>query len=166
MRKILTYPFVFVLAALVFYIGAGVNVVSYCCDNCKSIGIDAVLVNNCCSHNETNSESRDHSKHACNHDSDCDDLTSHSDNHSDKYSDNHSDKKCCILERVSFDWDLHHDAKPVANLSTLVLDLVSDCSDDFLFLRFPVISMVGVLPNAPPLFSARDYLAFISVLLI
>ncbi len=37
------------LAALIFYGGAGVNLVTYCCDDCFKAGIQAVMSESCCS---------------------------------------------------------------------------------------------------------------------
>jgi hypothetical protein len=154
MRKIFTYPLVIVTAALVFYIGAGVNVVSCCCDACKSIGIEAVMAGDCCSREETETDA------CCSHEAEspesgCSDIPGH------------SDKSCCGLERVSFDWNSQNDAKPVVSLAPVAIDLVSGCPDDFLFLHFSLTGNIeGVRPNAPPPFSPRDYLSFLAVLLI
>ena len=48
MKNALTYLFVVFLAALVFYGGAGVNLVTYCCTDCSSEGVTALLESKCC----------------------------------------------------------------------------------------------------------------------
>lgn len=47
MKKATTYLFVFILAALVFYGGAGVNIISYCCSDCRTEGAEVLLDNVC-----------------------------------------------------------------------------------------------------------------------
>ena len=48
MKKIVTYLFIVFLATLVFYGGAGVNLVTYCCGDCRMEGVTVLLENKCC----------------------------------------------------------------------------------------------------------------------
>ena len=48
MKKTVTYLFIVFLAALVFYGGAGVSLVTYCCGDCRTEGVTALLENKCC----------------------------------------------------------------------------------------------------------------------
>ena len=59
MKKVFTYFATFVTAALVFYGGAGVNLVSYCCNLCRMEGIEAVAGDKCCDIHH-----HDHSDHS------------------------------------------------------------------------------------------------------
>ena len=48
MKKTVTYLFIVFLATLVFYGGAGVSLVTYCCGDCQTEGVTALLENKCC----------------------------------------------------------------------------------------------------------------------
>lgn len=48
MKKIFTHILSVLMAVLVFYGGAGVNIISYCCGDCRSAGIEALLKDKCC----------------------------------------------------------------------------------------------------------------------
>lgn len=48
MKKSVTYLFVVFLATLVFYGGAGVSLVTYCCGDCQTEGVAALVENKCC----------------------------------------------------------------------------------------------------------------------
>ena len=43
MRRFATSLFLVILASLIFYGGAGVNFVSYCCGVCEKEGVEALL---------------------------------------------------------------------------------------------------------------------------
>ena len=47
MKKTVTFLFIVFLAALVFYGGAGVSLVTYCCGDCRTEGVTALLENKC-----------------------------------------------------------------------------------------------------------------------
>lgn len=65
MKKSVTYLFIVFLATLVFYGGAGVSLVTYCCGDCRTEGVTVLLENKCC-------EIHEHSHHANGGDSCCD----------------------------------------------------------------------------------------------
>ena len=48
MRRFATSLFLVILASLIFYGGAGVNFVSYCCGVCEKEGVEALLAAKCC----------------------------------------------------------------------------------------------------------------------
>ena len=48
MKKTVTYLFIVFLASLIFYGGAGVNFVTYCCNDCRTEGVAVLLNDNCC----------------------------------------------------------------------------------------------------------------------
>lgn len=48
MKQFLKYTMISLLAGLIFYGGAGVNWVTYCCDDCFEIGIQAAVSESCC----------------------------------------------------------------------------------------------------------------------
>lgn len=48
MRRFATSLFLVILASLIFYGGAGVNFVSYCCGVCEKEGVEALLEAKCC----------------------------------------------------------------------------------------------------------------------
>ena len=47
MKKTVTYLFIVFLASLIFYGGAGVNFVTYCCNDCRTEGVAVLLNDNC-----------------------------------------------------------------------------------------------------------------------
>ena len=48
MKKAVTYLFIVFLASLIFYGGAGVNFITYCCGDCRTEGVAVLLNDNCC----------------------------------------------------------------------------------------------------------------------
>ena len=58
MKKVLTYLVMILMTVLVFYGGAGINLISYCCNICRMEGIAAVINDKCCDIHH-----HDHSKH-------------------------------------------------------------------------------------------------------
>lgn len=48
MRRFATSLFLVILASLIFYGGAGVNFVSYCCGACEEEGVEVLLKASCC----------------------------------------------------------------------------------------------------------------------
>ena len=49
MKQLLKYTLISLLAGLIFYGGAGVNWVTYCCNECSKVGIRAAVSESCCS---------------------------------------------------------------------------------------------------------------------
>lgn len=48
MKKFLSISLVFLLAIVITYAGSGINVYSFCCDDCYSFGVEAIASNRCC----------------------------------------------------------------------------------------------------------------------
>ncbi|MCD7931824.1 MAG: hypothetical protein LUH15_10950 [Tannerellaceae bacterium] len=99
MKNAVKYLFTFILAALIFYGGAGINLVSYCCGDCRSAGVEVVLNEKCC-------EIHDHDHQPTHqHHTDC----SHT-HHSPDVNHTRSgiaiqEENCCDLQRLDFEWD-------------------------------------------------------------
>lgn len=87
------------LSALIFYGGAGVNFISYCCNECRSAGVEAVVSEACCDIHEHQHGGCD--SHSCGTD-------------------------CCTLERIDFDWE--RAVGPVFKLQPTVMALLSACT--------------------------------------
>ena len=83
MKKTVTYLFIVFLASLIFYGGAGVNFVTYCCNDCRTEGVAVLLNDNCC---EVHG-------HGC-----CDTTTEEA-----SCSSGCCEDDCCDLERISFE---------------------------------------------------------------
>lgn len=71
MKKFLSISLVFLLAFVITYAGSGINAYSFCCDDCHSLGAEAVASNMCCDmhhHSETPSDNDtcDNSHDKCN----------------------------------------------------------------------------------------------------
>lgn len=169
MKKISTYFLTLCMATLVFYGGAGVNIISYCCGDCRSAGIEALIHNKCCEihqHNHKHHTAHNHhsEKASCNHTTQncCD--TNH---HSCKSCSNHSSGSCCSMERIDFDWNTQNTAEQEIDLSPIVFDLLSNELFIYSNTLLPFISEANtVMPNGPPLACPRDYLSILTVLLI
>ena len=172
MKKVLTYLVTSMMAASVFYGGAGINMISYCCNVCRSVGIDAVTNGKCCDIHH-----HDHSgRYIAHHASVC------CENTCDKHVENHpvvavltgcnhhsefESTDCCNMKRISFDLFAQSLLKQEINLSPLLTDLFS--GDILTVSHLDNISIGEKLthaPHGPPTVLPRDYLSILTVLLI
>lgn len=144
MKRLFTYPFVILMAALVFYGGAGVNIASFCCQDCRSAGMEVLAGDMCCEiHGHTH-----------------DDISIES----AEGNISHTHKMCCSLERISFDWG--YEKVSIENPQPVVLDLLTDGLSDISVITLPIVSEItSVMPNGPPL-PPREYLSLLTTLLI
>ena len=158
MKKIFTHIFAIFMAVLVFYGGAGVNIISYCCKECRSAGIEALVSDKCCEiHNHSHSQANHKhtsSTSCCNH-------IAHAEESQ------HSSDDSCNIERIDFDWSSQNTDELEIDFSPNVHDLFSNN----LFSNSPAhLSLIcengTVMPNGPPLACPRDYLSILTVLLI
>jgi hypothetical protein len=187
MKKVFTYLVTFIMAALVFYGGAGINLISYCCNLCSMEGIEAVTNGKCCDihhHHHSDNHASHYDSYNCtahhaseshtnHHDSHC--CTSACDMHTDDdsandmhdcctFSDEHDSGNCCSLKRISFDWFANNLLKQEVDLSPVTMELFACC--------LPTISPIldteklAPEPHGPPIVLPRDYLSTLTVLLI
>lgn len=139
-----TYLFTLLMAFLVFYGGAGVNIVSFCCSECRSAGMEVLTGNKCCeihghSHDEVTIEAATAGI-------------------------SHSHEMCCNMHRISFDWD--YEKTSIESPQPLVVDLFADGLPDLSNIILPIVSEVtSVMPTGPPL-PPRVYLSLLTTLLI
>lgn len=141
MKRFVAYPLLVFLAALIFYGGAGVNFISYCCGDCEDEGIEVLVEDMCCDIHE----------HA--HDS----LPPHPSNLVHTHG--------CGIERVNFDWNSVH--MPTFILQPLVCDLFfSRISDISLVSSFEENKYLPSAATGPPIKCPRTYLSFLTTLLI
>lgn len=148
MKQTATYLFVIILALLVFYGGAGVNLVSYCCNDCETEGVEVLLDDKCC-------EIHEHS-HLANAPS----IMESADQLSVLMHDN-----CCDIERVNFDWS----RTPVQtlDLQPAVFDLFYN--NLFNLSLIPLLALTeksSVMANGPPVLCPHIYLSLLTTLLI
>lgn len=145
MKNAVTYLFIIFLATLIFYGGAGVNLVTYCCGDCRTEGVAVLLDDNCCEVHE----------HSC-----CDTTAETTACHSGCCEDD-----ACGLERVNFDWSSFN--SPSVVLQPAVTDLLS--------FAFPIASLLPVPSikeyntqdqDGPPIVCPRIYLNLLTTLLI
>lgn len=152
MKKAFTYFLVILMAALVFYGGAGVNVISFCCDDCRMAGVEVLVEDKCCEiHGHTHEGDHHHHHHHAAGES----LDSCLD---------HPYEKCCDLERVDFDWD---DVPVSINpLEPVSFSLLLTGLHDVLVIPLPLVREIStVMPTGPPL-CPREYLSLLTTLLI
>ena len=119
MKNAVTYLFIVFLASLIFYGGAGVNLITYCCGDCRTEGVAVLLNDTCCDVHEHNCCSTADEVSAC--DSGC------------------CEEDCCDMERISFDWSSSNN--PIVELQPAVTDLLSFAS--------PLASLVGLSACLP-----------------
>ena len=179
MKKTFINIFAVVMAVLVFYGGAGINVISYCCKECRSAGIEALIDDKCCeihhhNHDEAPAHAHKHSTAQCHHKTTV--PTNHEgDHHSDNS--NHASEKCCDsftdhsdrcnMERIDFDWSSQNTTESGIDISPNVYELFSNniFISSSAYLHF-TCEHNTVMPNGPPLGLPRDYLSLLTVLLI
>ena len=106
MKNAVTYLFIVFLASLIFYGGAGVNLITYCCGDCRTEGVVVLLNDTCCDVHEHSCCSTADEVSAC--DSGC------------------CEEDCCDMERISFDWSSSNN--PIVELQPAVTDLLSFAS--------------------------------------
>jgi hypothetical protein len=147
--KALKYLFAFGFAAYFLLVGAGYNVVSYCCPDCAKEGIEAVATRSCDAvHHHSHSKSYQHQ----NKDITCSDSNHHSD-------------RCHLLR-------LHIDTPSIQVLPNLLNNTISTTilffPSEILFILKPALAIQYAIP--PPYsrspFSGREIMALHSVLLI
>lgn len=134
------------MAALVFYGGAGVNVASFCCQDCRAEGVEILAGDRCCEvHGHTH-----HLEH---------ETVEHTNDSFD-----HSHEKCCHMSRISFDWG--SEKVSIDSPQPVTFDLLTDGSFDISVIPLPFVEeRTSVMPNGPPL-PPRVYLSLLTTLLI
>lgn len=147
------------MAALVFYGGAGINIIFYCCNQCRSEGIEALLKKDkCCEIPQADK----HAPHSCcakteQTDPDPEGCGIHC---TDQTSDN-----CCHIEHIRFDWSTQNTAELNIDLSPLTFLLRSEILD-ISTINFFAGETGAVMPKGPPPACPRDYLSRLTILLI
>lgn len=147
MKKKVTYLFILFLATLIFYGGAGVNLVTYCCGDCRSEGVAVLLETDCCEvhgheHGDASDELLTGMELSCG-----------------------TEDTCCDLERVSFDWNSV--GLLIVNLQPVVTDLMPFSISPLS--QFPLLAENKLFLNddeAPPIVCPRIYLSLLTTLLI
>jgi hypothetical protein len=146
MKKLFIYPVVILMAALVFCGGSGVNVASFCCDDCQSGGIEGIVEGFC-------SEVHHHDH----------DGTTHPKPDTDSVGDVH--EMCCTLSRVMFDWTTSN--APVFSPEPVVYDLtVMDLPEDLVVSGQILNCETQENSTGPPFPCPRSYLSLLTTLLI
>jgi len=189
MKKIVRNIMALMMAALVLYGGAGVNVVSYCCNDCRNAGIEALLTGKGCAiHNHQLNDEPDNNQHNTRANNNQHNAKANNNQHNAEPNNNpqkagdccHSTaavadndlncrlpEKCCKVELLTFDWNSQTTAKTAINI----------VPDVFCLLPYKVVNLADLtllftsevkasLLNPPPPVCPRDYLLTLAVLLI
>lgn len=145
MKKAVTYLFVVFLAALVFYGGAGVNLVTYCCGDCRTEGVTALLEDKCCEIHEHEHPATAGTDACC---------------HTE------SEDEGCDVERIYFDWNTIQSS--LQNLQPVVIDLASSVfSNTLSFVPDPFAKIYKEAEKEdPPILCPQIYLSLLTTLLI
>ena len=145
MKNAVTYLFIVFLATLIFYGGAGVNLITYCCGDCRTEGVAVLLNDNCCEVHEHSCCSTTDESSVC-HSGCCED-------------------ECCDLERVRFDWSSSNN--PIVELQPAVTGLLSFASPIASLVPVPSIKeYIAQDQDGPPVVCPRIYLNLLTTLLI
>ena len=148
MKRVCTYPIVIIMAALVILGGSGMNVVSFCCGDCQSAGIEGIVEGVCCEihghdHEDKNQPTSDMG------------FADKADAH----------ETCCFLAHVTFDWTNSEVSFSKQNL--VVYELIAVEMPDGLAYIFPVLEdSIYENSTGPPFLCPRSYLSFLTTLLI
>lgn len=145
MKNRVTYLFVVLLATLIFYGGAGVNLITYCCGDCRTEGVAVLLNDNCCEvheHDCCGTTPEPQAGHSC-----C------------------NDEDCCGIQRIDFEWSSSDN--PVVELQPAVMELLSYGSSLYSLTPYPSNNKYFASnQDSPPVVCPRIYLNMLSVLLI
>lgn len=139
-----------------FYGGAGINVISYCCNDCRSAGIEAIASHHhqccktqCCEkHEHNNQQHKILDEHACKSNID----RSHTD--------------CCGLERLQHDWSSASGSE--IDLEPVTIDLLfAELGNISILPVYTLEEISAIMHTGPPiLISPRVYLSLLTTLLI
>jgi hypothetical protein len=154
MKKIFIKLLAFLMVIPIFIGGAGMYIISYCCNDCEEAGIAALINDKCCDIHHHPHKTDQH-YHEVDENTVCDFCTIH------------TSGDCCSIERVSFDWNLHNAADDAIKLFPVSLDLFSN----FIYNLTSVIHTTAEKNNlnhlnGPPIVLPHDYLSVLTVLLI
>ena len=146
MRKVFLYLVVYLLSALIFYGGSGVNIASFCCGKCQSEGITGIVEGVCC-------EIHCHDNEVANIvvpdiDSDCDTHDNH-----------------CTLSRIEYDWDFSN----ISNFrcEPCSFELIKICSPLGMSIYSQALNSITYeYSTGPPSLCPSDYLSLLTILLI
>jgi len=146
MKRVCIYLIVFLMSALIVYGGAGINVASFCCDDCQSAGIEGIVEGACCEIHHHHHDEMDHPE-------------------SDRDIVEHSHELCCSLSRIVYDWNTSNPS--IMNPAPDGYDLLAIHIQDVLILSSPIIKYKTFESSSgPPDRSPQDYLSLLTTLLI
>lgn len=141
MKKSIQHIAILLIAFAVFFTGAGVTVVNYCCSTCETV-VASQTDHACCFE-----DGLDH-QHVC-------DCTSHS---------SQEEHQCATTERLTIDLDNSSSKPQLAPLSTLLAhDFIHVCVS--CAAQYEYNSQTDTYDD-PPVMPTRSYLSLIRVLII
>lgn len=121
------------------------NLITYCCGDCRTEGVAVLLNDTCCDVHEHNCCSTADEVSAC--DSGC------------------CEEDCCDMERISFDWSSSNN--PIVELQPAVTDLLSFASPLASLVPVPFLKeYISQEQDGPPVVCPRVYLYLLTSLLI
>lgn len=121
------------------------NLITYCCGDCRTEGVAVLLNDTCCDVHEHNCCSTADEVSAC--DSGC------------------CEEDCCHMERISFDWSSSNN--PIVELQPAVTDLLSFASPLASLVPVPFLKeYISQEQDGPPVVCPRVYLYLLTSLLI
>ena len=147
MKNTVTSICVVIMALLLFYGGAGVNLITYCCNDCRAEGVAVLMEDRCCEIHEHQHCSESDTKNDC---------TDHS----------HADEEdCCDVERVDFEWNALQ--IPPMQMQPVVLDLAALMATIYSLIPDPYVQSYDFIEKwDPPVTCPKVYLSLLNTLLI
>lgn len=144
MKQFLKYTILSLLAGLIFYGGAGVNWVTYCCNDCFKVGIQAAVSESCCgSHADTESTIPEIVTYPV------------------AINGLHN----CGIERVEFEWTFDNERSLI--ILPFITDVLYNLSYTYLLTDSNLLADVFFNEDDPPsVLPPRAYLALLTTLLI
>jgi hypothetical protein len=166
MKKTLSNILVVFLSVLIFYFGSGINVFSFCCDQCLKNVFSVERTSNSCliSHTSHQSDTQGCCANKDNEQKSCCGNENEHEGDSSSHSSNKEAGKCCSSEHISVDWKANNTFYSlfIFHITTIIFDKTAG----FDFTQTPTVLYSEYFDNTPPTLPPRDYLALLEVLLI
>ncbi len=147
MKRLLSISLIFLLAIVITYAGSGINAYSFCCEDCHTFGIEAIVGEKC----------GDIHEDECSSDQDVSDKINCESSHDQ-----------CLLERLDMDLQDISTAKSQTDLSTKILGVYLATLHNNLIQKNQVETIKGYISQTqkPPNLSNLVYFSLLETLII
>ncbi|MGL5273094.1 MAG: hypothetical protein ACRC8J_06385 [Phocaeicola sp.] len=160
MKLLIRNTITILLTLLVAYGGAGVNLLTYCCNDCRSEGLSIILEEKCHDvHGHSTSDAIAQSKSQPSCEMNC--CKSQEENSMQS-----TDEESCDINRIDTKWEIAHNIQ--FDLDPLTINLPPFLTAQQITLEDPTVEKINSVycNHGPPVHSPRTYLALLTTLLI